>query len=173
MKSLLPWVVCGQCSGLQKPRLRPLWTHGIFNCQAADLYRPEELQVVTECPRSHKISIFIVFNVLSYGTDTRWVYSFILTAGKRTQTNIPRMRIALAEKASYWLSKSCGQLDPFQPFRESSCSCKRSPLEEESFYNFNKSQFEFNLVPRPSSEAGWPLLSLISYAVLWNVHIER
>ena len=139
---------------------------------AADLCRPEELQVVTACPRRCKISILIVFNFLStfhpliplrllLQLYTYCVYSILLAVGKGAQTNIPRMRIKLAEKASYWLTKSCGQLDPFQPFRESSCSCKRSPLEVESFYNFNKSQFESNLVPRPSSEAGWPLLSLI------------
>ena len=79
--------------------------------------KPKELQVVTEWPRRRKISILNALNVLiefiRLLLDIYWVHSFLLAAGKRTQNKIQPMRIALAEKASYWLVRYGRHLKQF------------------------------------------------------------
>ena len=79
--------------------------------------KPNELQVVTECPRRRKISILNALNVLiefiRLLLDIYWVHSFLLAAGKRTQNKIQPMRTALAEKTSYWLVRYGRHLKQF------------------------------------------------------------
>ena len=74
-----------------------------------DVQRIVQCRVVTECSRRRKISILnaliVLIKFIRLLLDIYWVHSFLWAAGKGTQNKIPRMRIALAKKASYRVIK--------------------------------------------------------------------